>query len=148
MNAYSNHDDHHYDHHDARYNLSKIAEHLILLQDHYAGNRCADCIIKHLYTVRAYADEGSTLNSASEYRPLLDEANALANAHLSIVTSNVRGETQLSEGGLNELINDVRRLRQKILTVLHGFITDEHHVSHEHEEVAALVPLLVRALAE
>ncbi|MEM0121430.1 MAG: hypothetical protein QW688_08345 [Thermoprotei archaeon] len=128
----------HYDHHDARYNLGQIAEHLILLQDHYTGNRCADCVLKHLYTVKAYAEEGLTLNNATQVRALLENARQLADKHLQLVQANLEGKIRGEGFGktLEKMVQDVRRLRQEILFTLHGagLGEEEHHHSHvEHE---------------
>ncbi|MEM3795574.1 MAG: hypothetical protein QW429_06830 [Thermoprotei archaeon] len=125
-----------YDHHDARYNLGVIAEHLILLQDHYTGNRCADCILKHLYTVKAYAEEGLTLNNATQVRTLLENARQLADKHLGLVQSNLEGRVRGESFGrvLAGMVQDVRALRQQILFELHGAGLGEEHHDHIHAE--------------
>ena len=145
-------------HHDARYNLEMIVENLILLQDHYSGNRCGDCIMKHLQTVQAYADEGMTLDSASEFIEYLKTSKELAERHQGLVVPCVNEEGTceiVSHDQINGLINDVRMLRKEINMALFHMAGDliyesegnhditEHHHSHlgghdhEHEEPEA-----------
>lgn len=54
---------------DPKFNLREVAKHLILLEDHlfHKGKRCGDCILKHLYTIDGFLDEGITLDKEKKY---------------------------------------------------------------------------------
>ena len=45
-------------------NMREIAKHMILLEDHllHESRRCGDCIVKHLLSIEAFAEEGVSLN--------------------------------------------------------------------------------------
>ncbi len=115
-----------FDHHTAEYNLEKIIENLILLQEHYAGNRCGDCILKHLETIRAYADEGMTLDHSDKYMQFLKASYDLAEKHLDIVVGCIEeGECKVkSEEDIHRMIQEVRELRREINMALYGMVGD------------------------
>lgn len=48
---------------DPHFNLREIVKQLVLLEDHLAQppKFCADCILKHLFAVEAYAEEAVNL---------------------------------------------------------------------------------------
>ena len=131
-------------HHTAEYNLDMIVQSLILLQDHYAGNRCGDCILKHLQTIEAYANEGLSLDHAIQYKDFFKDAIDLAEKHKGLVVGclDENGVCQVkSEEDINKMIQEVRMLRKEINMVLYHLAgdlvyDDEKAVSHDftHEE--------------
>jgi len=133
-----------FDHHTAEYNLDMIVQSLILLQDHYAGNRCADCILKHLETIEAYANEGLSLDHAIQYKDFFKDAIDLAEKHKELVVGclDENGVCQVkSEEDINKMIQEVRMLRKELNMVLYHLAGDlvydeEKAVSHDftHEE--------------
>ena len=110
-----------YSHHDARYNLIEISKQLILIEEHLAGNRCADCLTKHYLTVQALAAEGLRLEHGQEepYRSLLTQANQVAQKHLTYVLHDQGNK-------IPEMITEVRQLRKNIFNQVLG-ISDIHH---------------------
>jgi hypothetical protein len=133
-----------FDHHTAEYNLDMIVQSLILLQDHYSGNRCADCILKHLQTIEAYANEGLSLDHAIQYKDFFKDAIELAEKHKELVVGclDEKGVCLVkSEEDINKMIQEVRMLRKEINMVLYHLAGDlvydeEKAVSHDftHEE--------------
>ena len=111
-------------HHDALFNLREIAKQLILLEQHYVEDPCADCIAKHLLTVEALAQEGLNLNNAEKYQLLLKEALDLAQKHYDIV----QGFLFNQNGNYNllEMAQEVRQLRKKIMQQAFNVNETEH----------------------
>jgi len=131
-------------HHDARYNCEMIIKNLILLQDHYAIDPCADCITKHLETIEAYAEEGLTLDNADKCRDYLIKAQEIADKHKKIVLSCTVGNfcNIHSHDDLNEMIQEIRELRKEMNMAIYGIVGEvagfgEHNDAlleeHEHE---------------
>lgn len=153
---------HMFPHHDSRYNLEMIIENLVLLQDHYSGNRCGDCILKHLQTIAAYADEGMTLDNSKEFVQYLEAAHDVAEKHKALIIPCVNEEGAceiVSHDQINGMITEIRMLRKEINMALYHMagdllyegegnshdITQHHHShigghdhghehEHEHEE--------------
>jgi len=110
-----------FDHHTAPYNALRIAEELTLLEDHYVGDRCLDCVTKHLLRVRAYAIEGAELPN-SHVKPLLSKARELAERHLRL--AHLEG----SPDKIPSMVEEVRSLRKEIAKQLFGVdVTVSHH---------------------
>jgi len=117
---------------------------LILLQDHYAGNRCGDCILKHLQTIEAYANEGLSLDHSIQYKDFFKDAIDLAEKHKELVVGCIdeNGVCQVkSEEDINKMIQEVRMLRKEFNMALYHLAGDlvydeEKAVSHDftHEE--------------
>jgi len=110
-----------FSHHDARYNLIAIAEELILIQNHYSQDRCADCLTKHWLTVSALAREAVSLDNADQVLDLAREAQELAQKHLSIILSHIDKPVDI-----NKMIQEVRELRKKIIQKVLGVTEIEH----------------------
>jgi len=151
-----------FDHHTAEYNLDMIVQSLILLQDHYAGNRCADCILKHLETIEAYANEGLSLDHAIQYKDFFKDAINLAEKHKELVVGclDEKGVCLVkTEEDINKMIQEVRMLRKELNMVLyhlagdlvydeekavsHDFTQEEHehhHLGEEEEHIEEEAP--------
>jgi len=150
-------------HHTAEYNLDMIVQTLILLQDHYAGNRCGDCILKHLQTIEAYANEGLSLDHSIQYKDFFKDAIDLAEKHKELVVGclDENGVCQVkSEEDINKMIQEVRMLRKEFNMALyhlagdlvyddekavsHDFRQQEehehHHLGEEHEHIEEEAP--------
>jgi len=135
-----------FDHHTAEYNLDMIIQTLILLQDHYTGNRCADCILKHLETIEAYANEGLSLDHAIQYKDFFKDVIDLAEKHKELVVGclDEKGVCLVkSEEDINKMVQEVRMLRKELNMALYHLAGDlvydeEKAVSHdftqEHEQ--------------
>lgn len=54
---------------DPRVNIGDIVSQMLLLEGHLAAadRRCAECITKHLLTIRALAEEGVQLDTTGQY---------------------------------------------------------------------------------
>jgi len=117
------------DHHRAEYNISRIIEEMVLLEDHYKTDRCADCVIKHIYTIRALAIEGLGLTGADAYEDLLHKARKLAEDHLRTVLKSVHGGLEVD---FNRLIQEVRALRKEMVWRLYGLYELDSLPAHAH----------------
>jgi len=139
-----------FDHHTAEHNLDAIIQTLILLQDHYTGNRCADCILKHLETIEAYANEGLSLDNSLKYKEFFEDAIKLADKHKQIVVGclDESGVCQIkNEQDINKMVQEVRMLRKELNMVLYhlagDLVYDEEkavshdfiHEGHEHHHI-------------
>ena len=140
-------------HHDARYNGGMVAQNLVLLQDHYTIDACADCILKHSQLIRGYAEEGLTLDNANLIRPELEETIEIIDKHLKLVLScaDESGHCRIrSQKDVDTMIQEVRNLRRKINIKVYGLEGDvthdilakngieghAHHHGHRHAQVA------------
>ncbi|MEM4772543.1 MAG: hypothetical protein QW648_00850 [Nanoarchaeales archaeon] len=117
-------------HHDAAYNLKEIVKELILLEEHYVTNPCADCISKHLLKVSALAEEALTLNNAKKYELILKEVLNIAEKHFNIVNSFLTHGNQ--NYNLMDMAQEIREIRKKILKEIFNVDEIPHHL---HENV-------------
>lgn len=126
-------------HHTAEYNIEQMIHNLILLQDHYTGNRCSDCILKHLETIIAYAEEGKSLDHAVQYMEFLNQAVSIMQKHKKLVLDCMKKEGVCvikSEKDMNRIMNEVRMLRKELnMAVYHMagdlIYQDEKDVNHD-----------------
>jgi len=117
-----------FDHHSARYNVARIVEELLLLEDHHARDRCIDCITKHYLRIIAYATEGLELPD-SDVHPLLRKALELAQKHKSVILGILHGGPQPDPWSL---IKEIRDLRKELIAKLYGVADFEHDGHHSH----------------
>ncbi len=127
-----------YDHHDARYNLELISQDLTLIEDHYKGNGCADCLVKHISTIRAYAREALGLNNAKPFLQLLKEIDSIMDRHLQIILGcAVFDKCDIkNDDDKNKLVQEIRALRKKIVENIYNVSeldNDHHYINKEHE---------------
>ena len=127
-----------YDHHDARYNLELISQDLTLIEDHYKGNGCADCLVKHISTIRAYAREALGLNNAKPFLQLLKEIDSIMDRHLQIILGCAVGDECdiKNDDDKNKLVQEIRALRKKIVENIYNVSeldNDHHYINKEHE---------------
>lgn len=104
-------------HHTAEYDIEQMIYNLILLQDHYTGNRCSDCILKHLDTIAAYAQEGKSLDHAVQYMDFLNQAISMMEKHKKLVLGCMddKGSCVIqSEKDMNRIMNEIRMLRKEL----------------------------------
>ncbi|MEM3988655.1 MAG: hypothetical protein QXZ22_08700 [Sulfolobales archaeon] len=101
-----------------------MIEELILLQDHYAKDRCADCVMKHLYTIRAYSLEAQHLDNSAEIKELLKKAIDLSDKHIELVLKSLHG----SQVDIEKMVQEVRELRKELVTKLYS----THELEHQH----------------
>ena len=127
-----------YDHHDARYNLELISQDLTLIEDHYKGNGCADCLVKHISTIRAYAREALGLNNVKPFLQLLKEIDSIMDRHLQIILGcAVFDKCDIkNDDDKNKLVQEIRALRKKIVENIYNVSeldNDHHYINKEHE---------------
>ena len=140
------------DHHNAAYNLSKIAKNLSLLQEHYLEDPCRECCGKHLQLIAGYAEEGLGLDDGLTFKDFLIGSAQLADKHLNIILEcsvKEHGTCQLVDyKDMVELAKEIRTLRREINMAVFGFAADllyegeggDHHEhshlgnAHGHEE--------------
>jgi len=115
-----------FDHHTAKYNAARVVEELVLLQDHYAKDRCADCVMKHLYTIRAYALEAQHLSNDKDIKELLKKAIELSDKHMQLVLKSLHG----AEVNVDSMIQEVREYRKALVSKLYGTVELEHQHIH------------------
>lgn len=123
------HDDYGWGHHDARYNLDKIINNLLLIQDHYTFDPCADCLTKHHKLVMAYAEEGMTLDNNDMVRRELSDAEELSRKHLHIVVECTIGNKckVKKPEDMQRMVQEVRALRRKLNMKVYGLEGDITH---------------------
>ena len=105
---------------EARYNMEQIAKNLILLQDHLTKEGCADCILKHILTIEALAEEALTLNGYKEWIDLIEDTLNLTAELKEKVVAFLKEGVNLKSGEGFELAQKVRSLRKKIVKRLYN----------------------------
>lgn len=128
-----------YDHHDARYNLELISQDLTLIEDHYKGNGCADCLVKHISTIRAYSREALGLNNARNFIELLKKIDEVMDKHLQIILGCAVGEKCdiNDKDDMDKLVQEIRALRKEIVENIYNVSEldkDHHYIHHDEEE--------------
>lgn len=53
------------------YTKDEIKKNLILLENHFKNNQCADCVEKHLMTIEGLAEEGTLMTEDDDNRVAL-----------------------------------------------------------------------------
>jgi hypothetical protein len=127
-------------HHDARYNAEQILRNLLLIQDHYSTDPCADCLTKHWSLVLAYADEGLTLDNNKAVRDLLERTAEIGNRHFNtIVSCAVKNVCKVrNHDDLMEMLQEVRSLRKEISMRIYGLVGDVTHDAFDSDYTKAL----------
>jgi hypothetical protein len=138
-----------YGHHDARYNAEQILRNLMLIQDHYSSDPCADCLTKHWNLVMAYAEEGLTLDNYKKVADLLNGALEVGHRHFKVIVDcAVGGQCRVKkQEDLMKMLQEVRSLRKEISVRIYGLVGDvthdafdrhEAHDNGEHEDIHTL----------
>ncbi len=132
-----------YGHHSAEGNIEFIISNLILVQEHYTGAnvKCADCILKHLETIRAYAEESLGLDNAITYKAAIERVLAFANNHIKIITDCIVDDDRCiikTEKDKEKMIMQVRSLRRELNVLIYGLAGDLIYESDDKHTVDAL----------
>lgn len=116
-------------HHQAEYNIEKIIRNLLLIQDHYSQDPCADCLSKHWNLVMAYAEEGETLDGSEKYAKEFNEVIGLGERHIKIILDcAVGGVCKVKKPeDMQRMIQEVRVLRKELNQKIYGLVGDVTH---------------------
>ncbi len=130
-------------HHTAEGNLEFIISNLILLQEHYDGANieCADCILKHLETIRAYAEESLGLDNAIKYKAAIDQVLTFAENHIKIITDCISDDNKCiikTEEDKNVMISQARILRRELNVLIYGLAGDLIYKNDDEHTIASL----------
>lgn len=124
-----------FQHHQTEYNVEKIVRNLLLIQDHYVSDPCADCLNKHWNLVLGYEEEGRTLDGNAKFQKDLHEVEDLANRHLKTVVECAVGNTckVKKPEDMARMIAEVRTLRRRLNQRIYGLEGDITHDVFEQE---------------
>ncbi len=128
-----------FSHHQAEFNIQRIIENLILLQDHYSTDPCADCCTKHVETIEAYAREGMALDHAAEYADYLKACTDLAERHLRIIVGCINDQGKCEIKNPKDMVKmgqETRALRRELnMAIFHlaGDLVYENEQAGSHD---------------
>lgn len=119
--------------------MERIIENLILLQDHFAMDPCADCCLKHTETIEAYAREGLALDHSLDVKEMLDGAIESAQKWKGIIVGciNDEGKCEIKKPeDMQNLIQEARALRRELNMSIYRMAGDliyENEQGHSHD---------------
>lgn len=133
-----------YGHHSAEGNIEFIISNLILLQEHYDGANveCADCILKHLETIRAYAEESKGLDNAIKYKAAINQVLAFVDNHIKIITDCIKDNNACvikTAEDKEVMISQARILRRELNVLIYGLAGDLIYKTDDQHTIASLV---------